>query len=378
MHRRNKFPSQVALAVFVVLTSAAVAQSYPAPQQNQQGQAAASAPAGQQANQPAQAQPQAQPQAPANPPGKSVDTIQMAPGQQPQEPTRQGDTFTFHKDVEEVVLYATVVDDKGHIITDLPKTAFSVFEDGQPREIKLVERKDVPVALGIVIDNSGSMREKRDRVNIAALDLVKASNPDDKVFVVNFNDSYYLDQDFTGNIPMLREALDKIESRGGTALYDAVVASADYLEKSSSQLEARDKIQKKVLFVVTDGEDNMSTETLEQTVRRLSDQNGPTVYTIGILDKEDRTRKAKRALQALAEQTGGLSFLPKDATEVDEIARTVARDIRSQYVIVFKKPANDTAPGYRQIKVIARAPNHKNLQVRTLSGYYAGQNRASR
>lgn len=313
------------------------------------------------------------------PGGKSVDTIQMAPGQQAQEPTQQDNgVYKFVKNVEEVVLYATVVDEKGRIVTDLQPSAFSVFEDGQPREIKLVQRKDVPVALGIVIDNSGSMREKRDRVNIASLDLVKSSNPDDKVFVVNFNDSYYLDQDFTGSIPQLREALEKIESRGGTALYDAVVASADYLEKSSSQLENRDKIQKKVLFVVTDGEDNMSTESLEQTVRRLSDENSPTVYTIGILDKEDRTRKAKRALQSMAEQTGGLSFFPKDAGEVDEIARTVARDIRSQYVIVFKKPSNDSAPGYRQIKVVAKAPGHKNLQVRTLSGYYAGQKRASR
>lgn len=330
------------------------------------------------------------------PGGKSVDTIQMAPGQsqthQGQEPTQndQG-VFVFKKNVEEVVLYATVVDEKGRIVTDLPGcgrvntgpcgpgSAFTVYEDGQPREIKQVERRDVPVALGILIDNSGSMREKRERVNIASLDLVKSSNPEDKVFLVNFNDTYYLDTDFTNSVPVLREGLEKVESRGGTALYDAVVASADYLEKSSPQLEARDHIQKKALFVVTDGEDNMSTESLEQTVRRLSDENAPTVYTIGILDKDERTRKAKRALQAIAEQTGGLAFFPKDAGEVDEIARTVARDIRSQYVIVFKKPqGGDAAPGYRQIKVVARAPGHKNLQVRTLSGYYSGTKRASR
>lgn len=345
---------------------------------------------------PAQQQGQPGQQQPGMPGGKSVDTIQMAPGQQTQsnqgqEPTQndQG-VFVFKKNVEEVVLYATVVDEKGRIVTDLPGcgrvntgpcgpgSAFTVYEDGQPREIKQVERRDVPVALGILIDNSGSMREKRERVNIASLDLVKSSNPDDKVFLVNFNDTYYLDQDFTNSIPQLKEGLEKVESRGGTALYDAVVASADYLEKSSAQLEKRDNIQKKAMFVVTDGEDNMSTESLEQTVRRLSDENAPTVYTIGILDKDERTRKAKRALQAIAEQTGGLAFFPKDASEVDEIARTVARDIRSQYVIVFKKPQGDTAAGYRQIKVVARAPGHKNLQVRTLSGYYSGTKRASR
>jgi len=346
------------------------------------------------------AQPTAQPgQQPSNqnqnglPGGRSVDTIQMTPSQQQgqgKEPTTtQEGGYVFHSEVEEVQLYATVVDDKGRIVTDLPGCGrgnnpcgpngpFTVYQNGQPVQIKLVERRDVPVGLGIIIDNSGSMREKRDRVNIASLDLVKSSNPDDKVFVVNFNDTYYLDQDFTASIPQLKEALEKIESRGGTALYDAVVASADYLEKSSAQLETRDHIQKKAMFVVTDGEDNMSTESLEQTVRRLSDEKAPTVYTIGILDKEDRTRKAKRALQAMAEQTGGLAFFPKDASEVDDIARTVARDIRSQYVIVFKKPQGDSTAGYRQIKVVARAPGHKNLQVRTLSGYYAGTNRASR
>jgi Ca-activated chloride channel family protein len=366
------------------------------PQQAQQAQQGSQPPT-QMANpgqQPAQVQPdQNQTGVPG---GRTVDTIQMAPGQrqtsQGQEPTQndQG-VFVFKKNVEEVVLYATVVDEKGRIVTDLPGcgrvntgpcgpgSAFTVYEDGQPREIKQVERRDVPVALGILIDNSGSMREKRERVNIASLDLVKSSNPDDKVFLVNFNDTYYLDTDFTNSVPTLREGLEKVESRGGTALYDAVVASADYLEKSSPQLEARDHIQKKAMFVVTDGEDNMSTESLEQTVRRLSDENAPTVYTIGVLDKDERTRKAKRALQAIAEQTGGLAFFPKDAGEVDEIARTVARDIRSQYVIVFKKPqGGDTTPGYRQIKVVARAPGHKNLQVRTLSGYYSGQKRASR
>ena len=368
----------------------------PAPSAQQQSQPSQQ-PAPMQTGNPAQQQGQSGQQQPGMPGGRSVDTIQMAPSQQQgqssqgQEPTQndQG-IFVFKKNVEEVVLYATVVDDKGRIVTDLPGcgrvntgpcgpgSAFTVYEDGQPREIKQVERRDVPVALGILIDNSGSMREKRQRVNIASLDLVKSSNPDDKVFLVNFNDTYYLDQDFTNSIPQLQEGLEKVESRGGTALYDAVVASADYLEKSSAQLERRDNIQKKALFVVTDGEDNMSTESLEQTVRRLSDENAPTVYTIGILDKDERTRKAKRALQAIAEQTGGLAFFPKDASEVDEIARTVARDIRSQYVIVFKKPQGDTAAGYRQIKVVARALGHKNLQVRTLSGYYSGTKRASR
>jgi Ca-activated chloride channel family protein len=354
------------------------AQAQQAPPQQQQ-------PAQQpQTQQPAQPQ-QPEPGAPQNPPAQPQQGQQLPqpdrqnpgqPGQQGQgqEPsTDQSGTYHFIVETEEKVLYATVVDEKGRVVTDLDKNAFTVFENGVPQQIKLVQRKDVPVGLGIVIDNSGSMREKRDKVNIAALDLVKSSNPDDKVFVVNFNEEYYLDQEFTGSIPKLQEALENIVQRGGTALYDAVLASTKYLEDGSDWLEKQAHIQKKVLFVVTDGVDNSSRTSLEQMVRSLQGQNTPTIYTIGILDQEDR-RKGKRALQAMAEQTGGLAFFPKDAAEVDEIARTVARDIRQQYVIVYKKkPGQD----YRQIKVVANAPGHHNLQVRTQTGYYAGEKRAS-
>jgi VWFA-related protein len=224
--------------------------------------------------------------------------------------------------------------------------------------------------MGIVIDNSGTMRDKRAAVNDAAINLVKASNPQDEVFVVNFNDEYWLDQDFTGSVPKLQEALERIESRGGTALYDAVIASAEHLKKSA-------RLEKKVLLVVTDGEDNASRESLEQAVRRLQGESGPTVYTIGILGQEKQNR-AKRALREIAEQTGGIAFFPKDLTEVDSISRTVAHDIRSQYTIGYKPSRPQAQGGYRSVRVEARARGYGKLQVRTRSGYYAGQERASK
>ena len=175
--------------------------------------------------------------------------------------------FVFRKQVEEVLLHATVVDDKQHIVTSLDKGDFNVFEDGRPQTITSFRHEDIPVAMGIIVDNSGSMREKRQKVNAAALNLVRSSNPNDEVFIVNFNDEYYLDQDFTSNINKLKEGLEKIEARGGTALYDAVVASAEHLKKDA-------KLEKKVILVVTDGEDNESAETLEQAVRRLQQRDG--------------------------------------------------------------------------------------------------------
>jgi len=287
------------------------------------------------------------------------------------QPTAQEEQggFVFHKQVEEVVLHATVVDDKQRMVTNLEKTAFTVLEDGKPQNIVSFRHEDIPVAMGIVIDNSGSMREKRDKVNKAAINLVKSSNPQDEVFIVNFNDEYYLDQDFTNNITKMKEALEKVDTRGGTALYDAVVASADHLKKNG-------KLEKRVLFVVTDGEDNESQETLELAIRRLQEENGPTVYAIGLLG-EEKQKRARKALQFIAEKTGGIAFFPKSLDEVDSISRNIAHDIRNQYTLGYKPTNPKSTGGYRTIKVDAKAKGYGKLTVRTKSGYYAGQDRAS-
>ncbi len=272
--------------------------------------------------------------------------------------------FVFKKDVDEVLLHASVIDDKQHIVTNLDRSAFTIFEDGKEQSIISFHHEDIPVAMGIVIDNSGSMREKRNKVNQAALNLVRSSNPQDEVFVVNFNDEYYLDQDFTNDLLKMKEALEKIDARGGTALYDAVVASADHLKK-----EAR--LEKKVLFVVTDGEDNASNETLEQAVKQLQEESGPQVYAIGILGEEEHPKRAKRALEIVAQRTGGLAFFPKTLDEVDEISKTVAHDIRTQYTIGYKPTTPKGAGGFRTVKVEAKSKGHGKMTVRTKSGYYA-------
>jgi len=287
--------------------------------------------------------------------------------QSPKEPASSEDNsiFVFKKDVEEVVVHATVVDDRNRMVMGLPKIAFTVLENGQAQTMTSFREEDIPVSLCIVIDNSGSMREKRDKVNKAALNLVRASNPHDEVCVVNFNDEYYLDQPFTSKLPLLKEALEKVEARGGTALYDAIVAT-------SNEMKSHSRLQKKVLLVVTDGEDNASRETLEETVRNLQQENGPTVYAIGLLG-EERARRARRGLETIAQATGGIAFMPKTLAEVDEISSTVAHDIRSQYTIGYKPTTPKSAGGYRTIKVEAHAKGYKKLVVRTRSGYYPGQ-----
>lgn len=342
------------------LASMLVAQEVPAPAPQDTPAQVAPQQAPAQAPAPAQPQPAPVPQ--------SGNTVQVP--DQGQAPSRQeGDVYVFRKEVEEVQLHATVLDDKHRLVTDLAKQDFQIFENGTPQKITSFRREDIPVSIGIVIDNSGSMRDKRPAVNQAALNLVRASNPQDEVFIVNFNDEYYLDQDFTANLKLLQEGLEKIDSRGGTALYDAIVASADHLEKNG-------KLDKRVILVVTDGEDNASRESLEQAIRRLDVDNGPTVYTIGILGDEHQKR-ARRALQALADRTGGVAFFPKDLREVDSISREVAHDIRNQYTIGYKPQVAKSEGGYRTVKVEAKAPGHGKLFVRTRTGYYAGTERAS-
>lgn len=273
--------------------------------------------------------------------------------------------FTFQANVGEVLVHATVLDKKHRTVPNLPQSDFSLFENGVPQRIEFFAHEDAPVSVGILVDNSGSMRDKRPEVNQAALNFVKSSNPGDEVFIVNFNDEYYLDAPFTNSIPKLQQGLEQIESRGGTALYDAIIASLDYLNQNA-------KNDKRVLLVVTDGDDNSSRYTLEQTLKLVQAENPPLIYAIGLIDPDDTRsmrHSAERALNSLAETTGGLAYFPKDLSQVDAITHEVAQDIRSQYTISYH--SNQSGSGFRTIRLEVNDPKEKHLTVRTRGGYYA-------
>ena len=285
----------------------------------------------------------------------------LAVAQSAQPPS--SDETTFRADTRLVVLPISVSDKNGKLITDLPQKAFKVFENGVEQPIKLFKREDVPVSLGIIIDNSGSMREKRQKVETASLDLVKASNPQDEVFIVNFNDEAWLDVPFTNDIKAMQEGVTKIDSRGGTAMRDAINLSIDYIKKDA-------KRQKKVLLVITDGNDNASTINLERLVDRAR-QSEVLVYAIGLLNEEEHreAKIAKRALDALTHESGGLSFYPRGIAEVDQLALQVAHEIRNQYTIAYSPIITALDGSFRQIKVTVNAPGRP--LVRTRTGYYA-------
>ncbi|HVZ83528.1 MAG TPA: VWA domain-containing protein [Terracidiphilus sp.] len=277
-----------------------------------------------------------------------------------------GEGYVLRTNVEEVVLNATVLEGT-RLVQNLKKENFEVTEDGVKQTILSFQHTDLPVSIGLVIDNSGSMSRKRPAVNKSALDLIAASNPQDEAFVVNFSDEAFIDQDFTSDLNKLRDGLSHIESRGGTALYDAVVASAD-------KLVADGKRPKQVIVIITDGEDNASSLTLEQTIRRVQQLGGPVIYSIGLLFGDDMTRSearhARRALEMLSTETGGIAFFPKTMEQVDQIAAEVARDIRSQYTIGYRSTKPSTDPGFRRVEVTASAPGMGKLEVRTRTGYF--------
>lgn len=274
--------------------------------------------------------------------------------------------FVFKKQVDEVVLHATVLDDQRRLVPYLDRNAFTVFEDGVPQTITSFRREDIPVAMGIVIDDSGSMRDKRAAVNGAVMNLIRVSNSQDEVFVVNFSQNYYLDQDFTSDVNLLQASLQQVSARGSTALYDAIVASAVHLNNNP-------RLEKKVLLVITDGQDNMSQETLQEATRRLQQVNGPTLFAIG-LTGGGMQRAGRQALQSLADGSGGVAYFPDSLDQVNNITRTVAHDIRSQYVLAYKPRKQGARPSYQSIKVEARAPGYGHLTVRTRTGYYQPEN----
>lgn len=286
--------------------------------------------------------------------------------QNPVQPVNQEGDPVFKAETRLVQLHATVIDKRGNFVTDLPQTAFKVFEDGKEMPLRLFRREDVPVSMGLIIDNSASMRNKRKQVEQAAISLIKASNPLDEAFVVNFNEEAYIDVNFTNDVKKMQAGLEQLNSRGGTALRDALSLSMDHLKQKG-------KRDKKVLLVVTDGEDSASStvNTLEKLLQKAQ-RSEVLLFAIGIMDDEENRRRevkrAKRDLDLLTKQSGGVAHFPSSASEVEPYALQIAREIRSQYTLAYS-PSKPDDGAYRQVKVTVKASGSPS--VRTRAGYYA-------
>ena len=268
---------------------------------------------------------------------------------------------TFKAETRLVVVHATVRNARGELVTTLERDAFTVYENGKPQPITVFRRDDIPVSLGLLIDNSGSMRTLRSKVEAAALALARASNPQDEIFVLNFNDKARIDVPFTSDVRVLEDGVARVDSIGGTAMRDAIDMAQAYLSEKGTR-------DRKVLLVITDGIDNASMSTRDR-IEKQAEQRDTVIFGVGLFGDDSRVKQGRRELDDLADRTGGVAYYPAGIDQIDGVALEIARQIRSQYTIAYA-PLNQSLDGtYRTIRVTVSAPER--LSVRTRAGYRA-------
>jgi VWFA-related protein len=274
-----------------------------------------------------------------------------------------GDNYTLRVDSNLVILSATVLDHHNALVSGLVKEDFQIYEDHAPQQIKAFSHEDLPVTVGLVIDNSGSMAPKRTDVIAAALLFARSSNSRDQMFVVNFNEhvSYGLPANipFTDRPDQLQLGLSNIKAIGETALYDAIAVALDHLKQG--------RCDKKVLILISDGGDNASKHNLAQVIE-MATRSGAIIYAIGIFDEQDGDQKPD-VLKRFAKETGGEAFFPGSSNELALICEGIARDIRNQYTLAYAPTITKQDGGYRVIDVKVSSPGHGRLSVRTRAGY---------
>lgn len=278
-------------------------------------------------------------------------------------PPAESPEFSISTDVELVLLDVSVKDSKGGYVSGLSKDDFRVLESGAAQKITVFSHSDVPVTAGLVMDASGSMGPKQADVITAGLAFVGASNPNDQIFVVNFNDKVRSglppDIPFSDQVNVLRMALSKDRPEGRTALNDAVAYALRHLDSGARE--------KKALILVSDGGDN-SSQLKSEELMRLIEESHATIYTVGLFDAEDPDRNPQ-VLKRIARLSGGECFLPETFDQVIPICRRIAADIRNRYTIGYIPSRSDAKAGIRTIKVTATAAGRARLVVRTRASY---------
>jgi Ca-activated chloride channel family protein len=275
--------------------------------------------------------------------------------------------YTLSVDVDLVVFNVTVLDGNRRPVTGLTADNFRVYENGREEKIKIFQPEDTPATVGLVIDNSGSMANKRRDVVTAALAFINASQHDDEMFIVDFNRRAWLglpaSMPFTSNYSDLRASLLETRTEGTTALYDALELALDHLKEGTRQ--------RKALVLLSDGGDNASIVKLDD-VLRMAQQSSATIYCIGIYDPFAKD-KNPGVLRKIARVTGGDSYFPRTSVDVREIWPRIAGAIRGQYTIGYLSSNSNRDGSYRSVKITAARSRGKPLEVRTRSGYYAAK-----
>lgn len=278
-----------------------------------------------------------------------------------------GQKANFSSESQVVVLHVAVRDRRGYV-NGLDQAAFRIFENNQPQPISFFNNQDTPVTVGLLIDNSGSMGANRDRVIAAALAFARNSNPQDEIFVLGFNENLYVplppEAPFTRDLATLSAALNSaIHARGQTAVYNAVGAGLEYVNKGT--------YERKVLVLVSDGGDNASSIRREQVLARAQASNA-VIYTVGVIDPLE-TEADPAFLRQLSQASGGQSFEPHSVADVRGVLERIAHDIRNMYTLGYVPASIAQKEELRRVSVNVKLPAGGKATVRTRRAYLAGQ-----
>ena len=291
----------------------------------------------------------------------------------PEEPSEEPKGFKIGVSVDLVLMYTTVVDVNGQFVSGLKQEDFKIFEDGVRQSINSFSQEDVPVSMGILLDLSLSMRKKIDQVNKAALAFIRASNPQDQVFLIGFNESAELLQDFTGDIDEISDSLENAAVMGSTAIYDAIYLGVQKAHTGSKP--------KKAIVVITDGEDRDSYYKLDELVAKVQESDVQ-VFCVGFLNavpekglfgrwSKTEPEKAHNALQRISEETGGKAFFPTAVTDIHSIVSEIASELRNQYSIGYQSSNSARDGTFRRVKIELSGIDPSNRLLRFRRGYYA-------
>ena len=288
-----------------------------------------------------------------------------APSPQDAQPIDATKGQVFKSQSELVVLHANVFDQRSDAVPDLAREHFAVFEDDRQQEITFFSGEDVPVAVGLVVDNSSSMITRHTLVVAGAMAFADSSHPEDELFTVHFNEHVRPGLPpqilFTSSRALLRAAVVAMKPGGKTAIYDAVIDALDRVEQA--------KHQKHVIIVLSDGEDNASRHTQKEMYDRAIRSN-VLIYTVATDDGRRGGSANPEVLRKLAKIGGGLSYFPRVDADVVRAFTEIARNVRRGYSIGYT-PSNTSRDGaFRRVRVTVRVPGRR-LTVRCRDGYTA-------
>jgi VWFA-related protein len=276
----------------------------------------------------------------------------------------QEETYKLNVNVDLTEVHVNVTDEKDHPIGNLTKDNFKVFEDRTEQKISVFKHEDLPLSLGLVIDNSRSMEPRKQRMDAAALSFVRKSNPDDETFIVHFDDNARLDRDFTDSIPLLEETLASVKPFGQTAIYDALLLALEHMESA--------KHTKRAILLFTDGIDNSSKHSLREALE-VSKRSRVAVYPVGLLSASGG-QKAEDDLIKIAEASGGRAYFPSTVDEARADMERVARDLREQYTLGYFPTNPSHSGGWRSVRIeVVPPPGMPRTTILTANyrhGYY--------